>query len=314
MLIVIPEFMDPAAVTSLAADFEVNHQPTLVDDLPKLERAVAEADALIVRNRTQVNADLLAHAPRLRVVGRLGVGLDNIDTAACTARAIEVIAATGANAVSVAEYVITMAAMLLRGAYAHSVEVGAGGWPRVALSRGRELHGKTLGLIGFGSIGRVTAGLAHSLGMRVVANDSLLADEDAAWRNTRVEHRGLMELLSESDVVSLHVPLVAETRRLIDATRIASMKPGAIIINSSRGGIVDEAAVAAALRAGHLAGAALDVFEQEPLAAGTVLAGCPNLILTPHIAGVTQESNLRVGALIADRVAASLRAAVSQTR
>lgn len=307
-MIVISEFMDDAAVARLRADFEVRHDPKLVDDLEQLYAAIKPADALIVRNRTQVDAALIASAPRLRVVGRLGVGLDNIDTVACGARAIEVIPATGANAVSVAEYVLATAMLLLRGVYASSSEVAAGEWPRSRLSQGRELCGKTLGLVGFGSIGRVTAQRAHGLGMHVIAYDAMLAVEDAAWREHDVAQKSLEQVLANADVVSLHVPLDSGTRGLINASRIALMKCGAIIVNTSRGGIIDETALARALRDGSLAGAALDVFEHEPLAANSVLAEAPNLILTPHVAGVTQESNVRVSSLIAERVAASLRA------
>ena len=306
-MIVISEFMNDAAVKRLRAEFDVRYEPTLVDELQRLHVAVSSATALIVRNRTQVDAELIARAPKLRVVGRLGVGLDNIDTSACAARSIEVIAATGANAVSVAEYVLTTAMLLLRGAYLSSAAVAAGQWPRPTLSQGREINGKTLGLIGFGSIGRITAHLARCLGMRVIAYDALVAEDDAAWRDHDVERNTLEKVLAEADVISLHVPLDAKTRGLIGASRIALMRRGAIVINTSRGGIVDEAALAEALRAGSLAGAALDVFENEPLAAGSMLANAPNLILTPHIAGVTQESSVRVGEVIADRVGACLR-------
>ena len=306
-MIVISEFMNATAVDRLRGEFDVRYEPTLVDELQQLHVAVSSATALIVRNRTQVDPELIARAPKLRVVGRLGVGLDNIDTSACAARSIEVIAATGANAVSVAEYVLTTAMLLLRGAYTSSAAVAAGQWPRPTLSQGREINGKTLGLIGFGSIGRITAQLARCLGMRVIAYDALVAEDDAAWRDHGVERNTLENVLAEADVVSLHVPLDAQTRGLIGASRIAKMKRSAVIINTSRGGIVDEAALADALRAGSLAGAALDVFENEPLAAGSMLANAPNLILTPHIAGVTQESSVRVGELIADRVSASLR-------
>ena len=307
-MILISEFMNDDAVARLRTDFEVHHDATLVDDTQRLYAAVKTADALIVRNRTQVDAALIANAPRLRIVGRLGVGLDNIDTSVCAARAIEVIPATGANAVSVAEYVLTTAMLLLRGAYMSSAEVAAGHWPRAKLSQGREICGKTLGLIGFGSIGRVTARRAHDLGMRVIAHDALLAEHDIGWREHDVARKTLAQVLADADVISLHVPLDAQTRGLISAAGIASMKRGAVIINTSRGGIVDEAALARALREGLLAGAALDVFEHEPLEANSALANVPNLILTPHIAGVTQESNVRVGALIAERVAASLHA------
>ena len=307
-MIIISEFMDDSAVQSLRADFDVLHESSLVDRQADLQAAMKLADALIVRNRTQVDAALIAGAPTLKVVGRLGVGLDNIDTAACSARGIEVIAATGANAVSVAEYVVTTAMMLLRGVYFSSAQVAAGQWPRAQLSHGHELRGKTLGLIGFGSIGRVTARLAHNLGMSVVAHDPMVADNDAAWREHDVANRSLESLLAEADVVSLHVPLVAQTRGMLNASRIALMKRGAIVINSARGGIVDESALIDALRVGALGGAALDVFEHEPLAASPVWADVPNLILTPHVAGVTAEANARVSDMIAQRVAASLHA------
>ena len=261
---------------------------------------------MIVRNRTQVRGDLLAAAAKLRVVGRLGVGLDNIDVAACEARGIAVIPATGANALAVAEYVIGTAMLLLRGAYGSSADVAAGKWPRNALSNGREIAGKTLGLIGFGGIGQLTAKLARTLGMRVIASDALVPATHDGWRAADAPHMSIDALLQAADVVSLHVPLTAETRNLIDATRLARMKPDAILINTSRGGVVDEPALASALKAGKLGGAALDVFEPEPLPAGSPLAGAPNLILTPHIAGLTAESNARVSTMIAERVAAAL--------
>jgi (S)-sulfolactate dehydrogenase len=306
-MIVVSEFMDQTAVDRLRAEFNVRYEPSLVEQTTQLHAAVASAQALIVRNRTQVDAVLLAHAPQLRVVGRLGVGLDNIDTAICAARGIEVVAATGANANSVAEYVVCMAMLLLRGAYTSSDAVVAGDWPRTKLYEGREARGKTLGLVGFGSIGQLSAKLAASLGMRIIAHDPLLDDESTAWRKTGAKSRTLDQLLAEADVVSLHVPLTAATRHLFDAERIASMKRGAVLINTSRGGVVDEGALAGALRSGHLAGAALDVFEHEPLPGGSVLEGCPNLILTPHVAGLTYESNIRVSALIAERIAERLR-------
>ncbi|MGV3655479.1 MAG: hydroxyacid dehydrogenase [Noviherbaspirillum sp.] len=303
MDIVISEFMDDMAVEALRRRFAVHYDPALAGERQELLALLDAAPALIVRNRTQVDAALLEAAPRLRVVGRLGVGLDNIDTAACRRRGIAVIPATGANALAVAEYVVANAMLLLRGAYLSSAAVAAGEWPRAQLSDGREAAGKTLGLVGFGGIGRLTARLAQALGMRVIAYDPLLAHDAPAWRESGVARRGLDALLGEADAVSLHVPLTGETRGLIDGARIAAMKPGAVLINTARGGIVDEAALAEALRAGKLGGAALDVFGQEPLPAGSPLAGVPNLILTPHIAGVTLESNQRVSALIAERVA-----------
>ena len=306
MRIVISEFMDEAAVATLAAHHATEYDRDLVDRREELKARLIDADALIVRNRTQVNVELLAAAPRLRVVGRLGVGLDNIDVPACAARDVLVIPATGANALAVAEYVIGVAMVLLRGTYFATADVAAGKWPRGALSSGREIAGKTLGIVGFGGIGRLTGRLGRALGMRVIGFDAELAPADAVWRDDGVEPRTLDALLAQSDVLTLHVPLLPATRNLIDARRIAAMKPGAILVNTARGGVVDEAAVAAALASGRLGGAALDVFEKEPLPAGSPLAGCPNLILTPHIAGVTAESNERVSSMIADKVIEAL--------
>ena len=306
MRVVITEFMDETAVAGLATKHDTFYDRSLVDRPDELRARLATADALIVRNRTQVDATLLAGAPTLTVVGRLGVGLDNIDVDACRARGIEVIPATGANALAVAEYVIGAAMLLLRGAYSSSTAVASGDWPRAALASGRELSGKTLGIVGFGGIGRLVARLGRALGMRVVGSDPQVPASAAAWREEGAESRELDALLAEADVVTLHVPLAEATRHLVDATRLARMKPEAILINTARGGVVDEAALAAALKSGRLGGAALDVFEHEPLAAGSPLAGCPNLLLTPHIAGVTAESNTRVSTLIAVNVAAAL--------
>ncbi|MEB0134001.1 hydroxyacid dehydrogenase [Actimicrobium sp. CCC2.4] len=309
MKIVIAEFMDEVAVATLRARFDTRYEPTLVDRRAELLPLLAGASALIVRNRTQVDVALLEAAPGLRVIGRLGVGLDNIDVPACTARGITVIPATGANAGAVAEYVLGTAMALLRMAYTRSAETAAGEWPRAALSSGREIAGKTLGLIGFGGIGQLTARLAQGLGVNVIAHDPMIDDASPVWQRTGVVATPLAVLLAQSDIVSLHVPLTTQTRNLIDHAALARMKPGALLINSARGGIVDEAALAAALRAGHLGGAAIDVYDEEPLVAGTAFAGLANLILTPHIAGVTLESNVRVSALIAERVAAQLQSA-----
>ncbi len=299
--IVISEFMDEAAVAGLAARFDVRYDPELVDRPEELLAAVGEARALIVRNRTQVRGELLEGAHRLEIVGRLGVGLDNIDVEACKARGIDVHPAIGANNLSVAEYVVTAALVLLRKAWLSSDDVAAGQWPRQALI-GAEAAGKTMGLVGYGAIAREVASRATALGMRVAAYDPHLPDDHHAW--SEAERHELEELLGRCDVVSLHTPLTDATRHLIDTEALAQMKSNAVLINAARGGIVDDAALAAALRNGGLAGAALDVFETEPLTAetGAMFAGLPNLILTPHIAGVTEESNVRVGTMIAHAV------------
>jgi (S)-sulfolactate dehydrogenase len=308
MRILIAEFMDEAAVASLRSRFETHYDASLVERREELLGLLGAADALIVRNRARIDGELLAAAGKLKVVGRLGVGLDNIDLPACEARGIRVIPATGANALAVAEYVIGAAMVLLRGVYLGTAAVASGQWPRAALSKGREIAGKTLGVVGFGGIGRLTAKLARALGMTVIGFDPQIPATASSWgEHETVPHR-LDDLLRAGDVVSLHVPLTPATRDLIDAAKLALMKRDAVLINTARGGVVAEDALAAALRAGKLAGAALDVFENEPLPAGSPLADCPNLILTPHIAGVTHESNQRVSALIAERVAAALDA------
>lgn len=309
--IVICEFMDEAAIAAHLAGYDVLYDPGLVDDPVRLAVEAASADALIVRNRTQVRGGLLEAAAKLKCVGRLGVGLDNIDLDACKARGVAVFPATGANDVAVAEYVIATAMLLLRGAFGATAELVAGGWPRDRLSSGREIHGKRLGLVGFGAIARETARRALALGMTVATHDPYLA-QDGGWRGEfpAVDLAPFDMVLAQSDVVSLHVPLTAETRGLVDAGAIGRMKSGAILINAARGGVVDEAAVVSALKGGGLGGAALDVFAEEPLKGGraALFADTPNLVLTPHIAGVTAESNVRVSAVTAQAVARHLAA------
>lgn len=301
--IVITEFMDADAVDALRAGYAVRYDPALVDDRATLRALLGQASALIVRNRTVVDEHLLDAAPRLRVVGRLGVGLDNIDVAACEERSVAVIPATGANAVSVAEYVITALLVLRRGAVFHATRrLIEGAWPRQELV-GRELAGLRLGLIGLGGIARLVADRARALGCEVAAHDPYLAADEHVWEEVgRVED--LEALLTASDAVSLHIPRTPDTHHLLDGQALGLLPPGALVVNTSRGGIIDEAALCAALRDGRLGGAALDVFEHEPLGDGdrARFDGVPNLLLTPHVAGVTVESNVAVSAMIADRV------------
>jgi (S)-sulfolactate dehydrogenase len=306
--IVISEFMDQTAVDSMAADFDLVYDPALVDRHEDLLAAVESARALVVRNRTQVRGALLEAAGALQVVGRLGVGLDNIDLDACKQRAVAVCPATGANDVAVAEYVVATAMILMRDAYAAGTRVVAGAWPRQRCM-GREIGGKVLGLVGFGGIARETAKRARALGMSVMAHDPFVSLADAAWEN--VARSALDELMANADVVSVHLPLTDDTKGLLDASMLARMKSSAVLINTARGGIVDEDALVDSLRAGHLAGAAIDVFDAEPVtaAAGARFAGLNNLVLTPHIAGVTQESNIRVSAVTAENVRRELNKA-----
>ena len=304
--IVICEFMDEAAVRDGLAGFDVHYDPKLVDRPDELRARVADARALIVRNRTQVRGALLEAAAKLEAVGRLGVGLDNIDVEACRARGVAVFPATGANDVAVAEYVIGAALHLRRGVFGATDAMITGAWPREKLM-GRELSGATLGLVGFGAIAQEVARRAAAFGMAIVAHDPHVAAGDARWG--AVEPVALPDLLARADVISLHVPLTDGTRNLIDAAALARCKADAILINSARGGVVDEAALAAALKAGRLGGAALDVFATEPLTqeGRAVFEGCPNLLLTPHVAGVTVESNVRVSHVTVAAVARHLR-------
>lgn len=304
-MILISEFMEKNAVEKLRQHHAVIYQSDLADRGSDLVDLVAECHALIVRNRTQVTPSLIDAAPSLACVGRLGVGLDNIDMKACKARDITVYPATGANDRSVAEYVICTAIMLLRHAYSVNTRMQRGDWPRGECA-GTEAMGKTLGLLGFGSIGRQTARLAAAIGMTPIAFDPLLADHSDAWRIAR--RVDITHLLKESDIISIHVPLTDKTRDLLGSQEIQALKPGAILINTSRGGIVDEDALIEARRKGALGGFALDVFDNEPLHPdrGRRFANLDNIVLTPHIAGVTKESNQRVSELIANKVMAHL--------
>jgi len=304
--VVISEFMDKNIALEVLDNLDVQYDPTLVDDRAALLETLAQARAIIVRNRTQVDSELLDHAPNLKVVGRLGVGLDNIDLGACKSRNVAVCPATGANDVAVAEYAITAALVLLRGAWSATDRMIAGEWPRTDLM-GREISGKRLGLIGFGSIARQVAARAVALGMAVSAFDPYLAPGDPAWSDVRAAT--LPDLAADCDVISVHVPLTDETRHLIGVEFIRSMRAGAILINTARGGVVDESALIEALRDGRLGGAALDVFESEPLdgKSGAAFAGVPNLLLTPHIAGITEEANQRVSLVTAQNVLKHLR-------
>jgi (S)-sulfolactate dehydrogenase len=299
--IVITEFMDEGAVDRLAAEADVLYDPTLADDRDRLLEVVADADGLIVRNRTRVDATLLAAAPVLAVVGRLGVGLDNIDLDACAARSVLVKPATGANALAVAEYVIASVMSLIRGSFFATPAVIEGRWPRTEAT-GLEVRGRTLGLVGYGAIARIVADLARGLGMDVVAHDPYVDASDPAWGTTRSVT--LDELLTVSDAISLHVPLTDGTRALIGRDQIAMMKPTAVLVNTARGGIVDELALIRALDTGAIRGAALDVFVNEPVRAedGGMFENVPNLLLTPHVAGITEESNRRVSDMIASEV------------
>lgn len=300
--LVVSEFLQEPYLDLLRASHVVVFDPDMYSDRPRLLDEVGGAEAIFIRNRTRIDEELITAAPGLRVVGRLGVGLDNIDMDACARAGIEVIPAAGANAVAVAEYVMGAMLVLTRGVFDMTPSMVAGEWPRQGHAFGHELMGMTLGLIGFGAIAREVANRATAFGMRIVAFDPFVPESDPVWQTaTRLS---LEEVLAESDVVSLHAPLTDSTRNLIGASALALMKPNAVLINTSRGGTLDERAVADALRRGVISGAAIDVFESEPLGPepASTFAGVPNLLLTPHVAGNTHEAVDRVARMIVSRV------------
>lgn len=300
--ILISEFITSQALDSLRSVHQVVYEPELHQDREALIAAMQNIDALIVRNLTQVNEEILRGSSNLKVVGRLGVGLENIDLPACAKRNIKVIPATGANAESVAEYVVGAAVALTRGFIPATMATLKGEWPRPRFSGYHEFLGQTLGIVGFGSIGRVVAKKAHAFGLQCVAYDPMLSGDSIALDGFSVPLLQLNNLLSQSDAVSLHLPYLPETKNLLNAVRLDQMKKGACLINTSRGGIVDEIALADRLRSGRIGGAAIDVFSAEPAKDLSHFTGIENLILTPHIAGVTYESNERVSQMIADEV------------
>lgn len=304
--LVVSEFLQDEYLDLLRARFEVEYDPDLYADRPRLLDQIADAEAVFIRNRTRIDAEFVAAAGEMRVVGRLGVGLDNIDMNACRGRGVEVIPAVGANAVSVAEYVMGAMLVLMRGVYGMTGSMVAGEWPRQGHAFGREAMGKTLGLVGFGSIARHVATRARSFEMRIAAYDPFLPDGDPAWLTA--ERMELRDLLQCADVVSIHTPLNEQTRNLIDKGTLGLMKPTAILINTSRGGVVEEVALADALRTGVIGGAAVDVFASEPLGPDPAsnFAGLSNLLLTPHVAGNTIESVDRVARMIVDAVLEAL--------
>ncbi len=300
--ILVSEYLPDDYLDLLRTRHEVVYDPDLCTDRERLLEQMTGVEAIFIRNRTRIDNELIAADPDLRVVGRLGVGLDNIDLRVCERAGVRVISAVGANAVSVAEYVIGAMLVLVRGVYGMSPSMVAGEWPRQGHAFGFELMEKTMGLVGFGSIAREVATRAAALGMEVIAHDPFLADDDPAWRTVRSV--GMETVLESADVISLHIPLTDETRSLIDAGVLGRMRPTAVLINTSRGGIVDERALAEALLQGKLGGAALDVFAAEPLGPepAAVFAGIPNLLLTPHVAGNTRESVDRVARMIVEKV------------
>lgn len=260
---------------------------------------IGDYEGIAVRSRTRLTADVFAANSRLKVAGRAGIGIDNIDLAAATARGVVVMNTPDGNAITTAEHTLALLLACARQLTAADRSTRAGKWEKQRFL-GAELYDKTLGIVGCGTIGSIVADRARGLKMRVVTYDPYLAAERAA--ELGVERVDLNELLARADFVTLHLPLTAETRGLIDAAALARMKPGARLINCARGGLVDEAALAAAIRAGRLAGAALDVFAVEP-ARDSPLFALDETVLTPHLGAATVEAQEKVALQLADQMA-----------
>jgi len=296
---------DPLAPEGAAilkeAGLDVLERPGLEPD--QLRQALADCDALIVRSGTKVTADALADADRLKVIGRAGAGVDNIDLDAATRRGIVVMNTPGGNTVSACELTLAMMLALARRLPQADRRVKAGQWPRKEFL-GNELLGKRLGIVGLGRIGTEVARRARAFGMHVAACDPYVTAERA--HRLEVKLLELDELLATSDVVTIHTPRSSDTAGLIDAAALGRVKQGVLLINCARGGIVDEAALADALRSGKVAGAALDVFEAEPPADSPLLA-FDQVIATPHVGATTIEAQTNVAVQIAHQVAAALR-------
>ena len=275
-------------------------------DRSRLAELLPAFDALVVRSATRVTRQLLESTDRLRVVGRAGIGVDNVDVDAATERGVLVVNAPTANLVSATEHTLALMLAVARNLPAADASMKRGEWDRKSFV-GVELQGKTLGIVGFGRIGQRVATRARAFEMRVVAFDPFL--DPAQATRLEVELVPLDELLALADVVTLHTPLTPETRNLLDAERISQLKPGALLVNCGRGGVVDEAALLAALDAGRIAGAALDVYEEEPTPR-LELVGHPRVVATPHIGAQTREAQERIAHETATMVLAALEGAM----
>jgi D-3-phosphoglycerate dehydrogenase len=304
--IVLAEKVSPATLAIL------NQEPgwncITADKIKSLPEELADADALIVRSAVQADAALLEHAPKLRVIGRAGVGVDNIDTAAATKRGIVVMNTPGANAVAVAELTLGLMISMARSIPKANASLHAGVWDKKSL-QGSELRGKTLGIVGLGRIGLEVARRAAAFGMELIAYDPFLSPVIA--RENGVILTSLDQVFNSADYLTLHVGLTSQTEGMINATSIAIMKPGVRIVNCARGELIVDQALADALKSGKVAGAALDVFHKEPLK-DSVYFGLPNVLLSPHIAGATDEAQEAIGIQLAMQVRDYLKLGVVQ--
>jgi D-3-phosphoglycerate dehydrogenase len=293
--VVVAEDVWGDAFDELATRYRVELRPDLWKDADALGDAVHDARALVVRNRTTVDRKLLEHARHLELVARAGVGLDNIDVAAADELGIVVVAPLGANARSVAEHSLALALALARDVVGNDRRVRDGRWER---HLGIELSGRTWGIVGLGATGRALASLVGALGMTGVGFDPAIPPDEQLPPGIHERLDTIDQLLDRADVVSLHVPLTPATASMVDARFLASMRPGAYLINVSRGGLVDEEALCDALESGQLGGAGIDVRAEEPPVPGR-LERHPHAVLSPHVAGLTHESQEQVTTILA---------------
>jgi len=299
--ILIAEDVTGSGIDRLKQKYQVESDWDLWKKIPQLKDALRDADALLVRNQTKVNADLLAQARLLKIIGRAGAGYDNIDVEAVSQVGVVVCYSPEENAVSVAEHVFGLLLALARKIPGADRSVKNGGWERKKY-HGFELMGKTLGILGLGKIGFRVALRAKAFGMRLLAHDAYLSSTSLHVTESGATLVAMDQLLAESDFLSVHLPLTLETRGLLNRQSFSKMKPTAFIINTSRGEVLVEKDLALALQQGQLAGAALDVREKEPPAADSPLKGLDNVILTPHTAGLTYEAQEKVVEAIAEDV------------
>ena len=299
-IVLIAEELSPAGIAQLESGFEIRHADGA--DRAQLLPALAEADAVIIRSATTIDAEALEHAPRLRVVARAGIGLDNVDVGAATRAGVMVVNAPTSNIVSAAEHAIALLLALARNVPQAMASLRSGQWKRAAFT-GIEMQGKVAGLLGLGKIGVLVAQRLAAFGMTVIAYDPYVAAARGAQLGVRLV--SLEELLAESDVISVHLPKNAETIGIIADRQLHMVKPGVLIVNAARGGIVDEAALASALVDGRVAGAALDVYATEPCT-DSPLFGLPNVVVTPHLGASTHEAQEKAGTQVARSVRLAL--------
>jgi D-3-phosphoglycerate dehydrogenase / 2-oxoglutarate reductase len=303
-MILVTENISGRWIDELKSKFEVTIDPSLWKSPDKIKALLPECRALIVRNQTKVNADLLSVAGKLQVIGRAGAGLDNIELPAATVKGIVVVSTPDQNSISVAELTLAMMLALARKVFPANQHTHGGGWERQKFV-GTELYGKNFGVVGLGRIGFLTALRARALGMNIIAHDNYISPDAVAVSETRAELMTLDSLLARADFVSCHVPLTSETRHFFNYERFSKMKSTAFFLNLARGEVVDESGLVRALKEMRIAGAGLDVREQEP-PGSTPFAGMENVILTPHIAAFTREAQERVVAAVCQDVATVL--------